>query len=310
MMRSLFLSLFIVSLFISFTVNVYAQKVEEQAAQTPQPTTQKNTDSTTKPPNTKTPITKSITTPISINSLYKKDLQHYLAKNQLQQLLVGSDEIITLINEQTTANAKGVAILLPNWQQIATSPQAINYLREKLPQQGWTTITIQPPAKPDNYPSRKLNTTEQKEENNKALAHYKEKLAAILTKVMKQAANYPGIFLMIAEGSNAALLIELYQEKKLGHPATLIMLSAHLLTEYDNKQVANTLARLEIPILDLYLNRDNPQAIYSAPLRLAESKRQLKVYYQQKQLDNIYTGYYPKETLLTAINGWLKKIGW
>ncbi len=306
MMRNLFLSLFIVSLFISFTVNVYAQKVEAQVAQTPQPTTQKNTDNTIK----SSQIKASITTPISIDSLYKKDLKHYLAKNQLQQLLVGSDEIIMLTNEQTTANAKGVAILLPNWQQMATSPQAINYLREKLPQQGWTTITIQPPAKPDNYPSIKLNETDQREENNKALAQYKEKLSAILTKVMKQAANYPGIFLMIAEGSNAALLIELYQEKKLGHPATLIMLSAHLLTEYDNKQVANTLARLEIPILDLYLNRDNPQAIYSAPLRLAESKRQLKVYYQQKQLDNIYTGYYPKETLLAAINGWLKKIGW
>ncbi len=306
MMRNLFLSLFIVSLFIGFTVNVYAQKVEEQTVQTPQPTTQKNTDNTTKPPKTKTPIS----TPISIDSLYKKDLQHYLTKSQLQQLLVGSDEIITLINEQTTANAKGVAILLPNWQQMATSPQAINYLREKLPQQGWTTITIQPPVKPNNYPSIKLNATEQKEENSKALAHYKEKLAAILTKVMKQAANYPGIFLMIAEGSNAALLIELYQEKKLGHPATLIILSAHLLTEYDNKQVASTLARLEIPVLDLYLNRDNLQAIYSAPLRLAESKRQLKVYYQQKKLDNIYTGYYPKETLLAAINGWLKKIGW
>ena len=306
MMRNLFLSLFIVSLFISFTVNVYAQKVEAQVAHTPQPTTQKNTDNTIK----SSQIKASITTPISIDSLYKKDLKHYLAKNQLQQLLVGSDEIIMLTNEQTTANAKGVAILLPNWQQMATSPQAINYLREKLPQQGWTTITIQPPAKPDNYPSIKLNETDQREENNKALAQYKEKLSAILTKVMKQAANYPGIFLMIAEGSNAALLIELYQEKKLGHPATLIMLSAHLLTEYDNKQVANTLARLEIPILDLYLNRDNPQAIYSAPLRLAESKRQLKVYYQQKQLDNIYTGYYPKETLLAAINGWLKKIGW
>ncbi len=317
-MRYNFLFTLIITLLIGLSTPALAQQKEDSKTTATTTTKEKNQpakaskqdDSVASTSTQKTIKRAPIQAPISLEALYKSDISHYLTNEQIKPLLIGSDDIITLVNEQTTANAKGVAILVPNWQQVATAPQAINFLRNSLPRQGWTTITIQSPEKPSNYPSTKLNVLERAEENKQSLAQYKQRLQAIITKVMAQAANYPGIFLMIAEGSNAALLIELYQEKKLGHPASLVMLSGHLLTEADNQQFAKQLAVLEIPVLDLYLARDSRQAIYSAPLRLAESKRQLKVYYQQKQLDNIYSGYYPPEILLKTINGWLKKIGW
>jgi hypothetical protein len=89
-----------------------------------------------------------------------------------------------------------------------------------------------------------------------------------------------------------------------------VLLSAHLLTEKDNKSYAKALASIDVPILDLYLKHDNSTVLSLAPLSRSQSKKQLKVYYRQRQLSNLITGYYPHQELLKAINGWLKHIGW
>jgi L,D-peptidoglycan transpeptidase YkuD (ErfK/YbiS/YcfS/YnhG family) len=292
------------------TENTDQNKVTTATTNNKTQQTQKKQNKVASNPPTTLPKKIAIQAPIAQQSLYKKDLTHYLNSQEVNRLLIGSDEIITLVKKDMTGNPKGVVILLPSWQQVATAPQAINYLRNQLPQQGWTTITIQPPSKPKHYPSTKLNQLERVEENQKALTDYKQKLAAIMEKVMGKAANYPGIFIVIAEGSNAALLIDLYAENKIIQPAALVTLSGHLLTVEDNQHFAQTLAKLSLPILDLYLIKGNEQSIFYAPLRLAESKRQLKVYYQQTQLQNFTSGYYPEAVLLKTINGWLKRIGY
>ena len=79
--------------------------------------------------------------------------------------MAGPDDYLTLVKRYTSANSKGVAILLPEWQQGATNPKAINFLRNALPAQGWSTIAIQPSNKPNNYPSTAITVAEQKKEN-------------------------------------------------------------------------------------------------------------------------------------------------
>jgi len=248
--------------------------------------------------------------PIDSQKQFKADINHYLNAEKIKPMLAGSDDFITLINEQSTGNSKGVAILLANWQQALTSPKALNYLRTTLPKQGWTTITIQSPEKPAKYPSIKLNALEQAEENQTLLSQYKEKLSLIIKKVMLKADNYPGISLMIAEGSNAALLVDLYQQQQNKQPAALVILSGYLLTPKDNQNYAQSLAKIDVPVLDLYLEKGNAIVARNAPLRLSQSKKQLKVFYRQQKLNNFSTGYYPKEQLSKVINGWLKRIGY
>lgn len=253
---------------------------------------------------------RDIPTPTSYDNLNKSDINHYIDAKEVTPLLAGPDDFITLIQTDTTSNSKGVAILLADWQQTATNPRGLNYLRNKLPQQGWTTISIQPPSKPLNYPSMALIPTDQVDENKKTLAAYQEKLMAIMTTVMEKAKSYPGIFIVITEGSHAALVTELYQQDKVSLPSALIVLSSYMINEADDIHYAKSLAQSNFPVLDLYLTRDNALALTSAPQRLTQANKEMKADFRQRQLNNIIPSYYPEKNLLKELNGWLKSIGW
>lgn len=267
--------------------------------------------------NTKTVANKTppIKKPIELTKQYKEDLKHYLSSDEVKPLLAGPDDYLTLVKRYTSANSKGVAILLPDWQQGATNPKAMNYLRNVLPAKGWSTIAIQPSNKPEGYPSSAITVAEQKKENQLALKEYKSKLNSMINAVMNTAKEYPGIVLVIAQGNNAALLVDLYNQEGSQQPNALIMLSSyrqsnHALVNNVNEHFAHQLALTELPVLDLYLKHDNPLVLSTAAQRKVFSTQEMKVYYRQRQLNNTVTGYYPEEELLIQINSWLKAIGW
>ncbi|PKI13114.1 DUF3530 family protein [Colwellia sp. 12G3] len=253
--------------------------------------------------------------PIALTKQHKEDLKHYLTAEQVKPLLAGPDDYLMLVKRYTSANSKGVAILLPEWQQGATNPKAINYLRNILPSNGWSTIAIQPSNKPENYPSTAITVEEQQKENQLTLDDYKNKLSTMLNAVMNTAKEYPGIVLVIAQGNNAALLVDLYSQEGSQRPNALIMLSSyrqsnHTLINSVNENFARQLASTELPVLDLYLKHDNLIVLDKAPQRKSFAKQEMKVYFRQRQLNNSVTGYYPEEELLSQINSWLKAIGW
>jgi len=259
---------------------------------------------------------KTVPLPISLDQQYKEDLKHYLPSTKVKPILVGTQEYITLINENTSPNNKGVAILIPDWQQGAVNPKAINSLRKILPKQGWTTISIQPNTKPDNFPSTALKLTEQIEENKTSIDNYKMDFSAMLNAVSGKAREYPGIVIMVAQGNHGAILIDLLDSNEnLQAPNAIILLSSYVLTnnkllDKDNNKFAKSLANSEPPVLDLYLKQDNAIVIDKAPQRLALAKQEMKVYYRQRQLNNAMMGFYPEQELVVQINSWLKSIGW
>ena len=261
-----------------------------------------------------------IPSPTSLIQQYKEDLKHYLSADKVKDLLAGPDDYITLITESTSVNNRGVAILLPDWQQGATNPKAINFLRNKLPLEGWTTITIQPTSKPENYPSKALEIAEQQKQNKTTLDDYKMKLGTMINAVIAQATELPGIVIIIAQGNHGAMLVDLLDQENeqatvTTAPNALILLSSYLLNSHElidetNTGFAKKLAYSEYPVLDLYLKYDHPIVLNKTKQRLDLSKKEMKVYYRQRQLNNNATGYYPEQELLTQINSWLKAIGW
>jgi len=291
-------------LFPTFTTFAEEEKSEKTKAEASIQKTQK--------PEDKSP---ALTKPIGLVKQYKEDLKHYLADGQVKPLLAGPDDYLTLVKKYTSANSKGVAILLPEWQQGATNPKAINFLRNALPAKGWSTIAIQPSNKPENYPSTAITVVEQKKENQLTLKDYKSKLSSMLNAVMNTAKEYPGIVLVIAQGNNAALLVDLYSQEGSQLPNALILLSSyrqsnHGLINSVNEDFARQLAFTELPVLDLYLTNDNPLVLAKAAQRKSFAKQEMKVYFRQRQLNNTITGYYPETELLSQINSWLKAIGW
>lgn len=298
-----------VILFFCIQSNVIAQENKQEEVAT----TVENTANNDKKVKVMVPL------PVSIEKQYKKDLSHYLPANRVSPILVGTDDYLTLIDENTNVNTKGVAILLPDWQQGAVNPKAINFLQKKLPQQGWTTISIQPASKPQNFPSRALKVSEQKEANKKILDEYKSKLSTLIKTVLTKSKEYPGIVIVIAQGNNGAMLVDIFNQQDTNQgddaPNAVILLSSYLinnneLIDESNTAFAKALAFSEYPVLDLYLTYDNPIVMDKAKQRLNLAKQELKAYYRQRQIKNHVAGYYPEKKLLSQINSWLKSIGW
>jgi len=251
-----------------------------------------------------------MTAPADTQRQRVSDLKHYLSDENVQSLLVGPNEHTVLIETHATVNNKGVMILLPDWQQGATSPKATNYLRTVLPDHGWSTITIQPPNKPLAYPSTAEQEAQRQQENNETLASYQQELAALLTVVNDKAKSYPGIIIMISEGNHAALLYSMYQQNLIEQPMAYISLSGFLPDDVSALNSASSLAQIDLPVLDLSLKTDNRLIQQNVALRQKRVNQEHKAHFRQKQLFNIQTGYYPEAILIKEINGWLRSIGW
>jgi len=307
--------LIIFGLFTFNPVNTYAISYQEETEKIKNedkkaPIKEAEEDKPTEPKKAVIIKRPEIFSPVDALKQKNQDITHYLTADKITPMLAGDKDFITIINENTSSNQKGVMILLPDWEMTATSSNALNYLQEILPSQGWTTIAIQPPSRPIGYPSNALMLSLQTEENNKLLSQCQANLTSIMTAVMSKAKDYPGIFVVVSKGSHAVLLADLYSSGKLASPSAMVMLSGYMNTEADSLSFAKTLAKSEFPVLDLFLSRDNQLAHTDANIRKAQATKEMKVYYRQAQLHNIHVGSYPEKQLLSSINGWLKFIGW
>ena len=290
------LTLLLVLFLLTFTVNAQQQQENDQQ-QASKPST---TEPASEPPadqktTNKPPSNKKIAPPISVTSLHQNDANWQLPKQILSPILVGTEDVVTLTQPDTLALNKGVVVLLPDWHQSVASPKAINFLRNDLPLKGWTTITVQPPAKPDNYPSNSSKDSQRNTENEQTLTAYRESITPLLQAVFDNALTYPGVFIVISEGNNAAQLMEIIQQQKIPAPNGIVLLSAHMETAADNLKFAQIMSESDTPVLDLVLSNDNRWAEHYAPIRKQHAKKALKTFYRQRQLQNTVTGYYPEK---------------
>lgn len=252
----------------------------------------------------------NITEPISKQAQYLTDIEKSIDKSLITPVLIGTEEVLTITEPDSHSSDKGVVILLPDWQQNATSPKAINFLRQHLPTEGWTTITIQPLPKPASYPSQNEKTELANEENQQTLKEYQQELVKVVDAVMQKAVEYPGVFLLITEGSNGAILLDAYQQELVMQPNAIVLLSAYLPSVEGNNLLASNVATSELPILDLYLSKDNHWLSHIMTPRLRAAKKEMKIYYRQRKLTTFNVGYYPEDELAVTIKGWLASIGW
>ena len=200
--RLLFITLVALSVLLSTSHSlVFAANAQEKK---PETTEQNNETTTAAPKSNKTadktiPATTEKTTedahqhqviiraPVNAFAQQQQDIKHYLAQEKITPLLVGPDNYLTTTDEHTTGINKGVMVLIPDWQQGISAPNALNQLRKNIPQYGWTTITLHPPSKPANYPSQALTAEERSSQNTETLTNYRQKLADIMRAVMPPA---------------------------------------------------------------------------------------------------------------------------
>jgi hypothetical protein len=255
-----------------------------------------------------TPRAKAVM-PIAVSDWHLADTHYYEKPQTIRKQLAGDSDFITLIEPDLSGNPKGVAIVLPDWQQHLAHPKAVGQLRKELPAKGWHIIALLPPEKPDNFPQTWGTKEEIKLANQMALTAYQSELMLRMKAVLQNAQNFPGPIMVIASGANAALLPQLFNEKKLPQPSIFVALSSYLPSADGNENAAQALASTRFPVLDLYLDKDNLWVLDNAPRRKIWAQKKLKISYRQQRLLSTDRQYPPGE-LSHKILSWLKSLGW
>ncbi|WP_432455959.1 DUF3530 family protein [Agarivorans sp. QJM3NY_29] len=230
------------------------------------------------------------------------DFSQWPVKGELKSLTVEQRQFVSLWIEQQTPQQRGTAILLPDWGNSPSSEDMIDSLRQTLPSLGWQTGAILPPAPQASL----MQDSEPQDQQNT----YQQQLSEVIEAARQTQAQPFGFQLLIAQGVMGAWLVELLAEQQLSPPDGLILMSTYYPNQALNQRLAKQLARLSIPVLDIYDPNYNQWQFEAAQQRLIASNKSQKLNYRQTQLP-VSAETAPNHALLTkSIYGWLNALGW
>ncbi|MAD73703.1 MAG: hypothetical protein CML20_02675 [Rheinheimera sp.] len=234
--------------------------------------------------------------PPPIQQLWQRDVQRQILASEVTELVSATGSFMALQRQALTSYTKGTAILVPDWAERPVSPDYLEPLRVQLNDYGWHTLAIMAPP-PAEFSLEQDATT------------YQQLLAERVQAALSEAQLQGGNIIVIAKGSNAALLNRLYVTNQLESPTAFIMLGAYLADVNLNRELAGFIAEQSIPTLDISHQRDNRFANANLKLRQQLVQRNLKTNYRQRQLTGTFYDEDINAWVLKEITGWLHSIG-
>jgi hypothetical protein len=233
----------------------------------------------------------------SMEDWHKSDLTWQLPAEEITELLAGDTSFLALKRAAFTAKAKGTILLIPDWSQHAASPNYLNLLRKEFNDYGWHTLAIAVPDAPF-------------EPDNTALDGYKKQLQQRIEVAMSMALTENSTVIVVAQGSSAALISQLYADKKLQEPRSLILLEAYLPQPEQQRSLALAIAKQQIPTLDLMQQQGNQQVAAQWQLRKQLAKQQQKLLYRQREISGLIAQSETQQRVFKEIYGWLSYQGY
>ena len=241
-------------------------------------------------------ITAAAQEPPSIQQLWQRDVQRQFLASEVTELTSATGSFMVLQRQALTSFTKGTAIFVPDWAERPVSPDYLEPLRLQLNDYGWHTLAIMVPP-PAEFSLEQDETT------------YQQLLAERMLAAYNEAKLQGGNIIIIAKGSNAALLNRLFISNQLESPAAFIMLGAYLADVNLNRELAGLIAQQSIPTLDISHQRDNRFANANLGLRQQLVQRNLKTNYRQRQLSGTFYNEDINAWVLKEITGWLHSSG-
>jgi hypothetical protein len=235
--------------------------------------------------------------PVPMEELHKADLTWQLPAEEITELLAGDKSFVALKRAAFTAKVKGTIVLIPDWSQHASSPKYLNLLRTAFNDYGWDTLAI---AVPDAPPS----------DEAAALESYKQLLQQRITAAMTSAMTENNTVVIVAQGSSAALISQLYADKKLQEPQSLILLEAYLPQAEQHRSLPLAIAKQQVPTLDLMQEQGNMQVAAQWQLRKQLAKQQQKLLYRQREISGLIAQTETQQRVFKEIHGWLSYQGY
>jgi hypothetical protein len=276
------------------------------------------------------------------------DIQRGLFSDSYQSFDIEEQSVAYLLQENTTAITRGVAVMLGDSTQSVAADEGFLPLAKELNKLGWVTILLPAPETAFNPTASPINSdtpnltqaavaddeittqtpgaettsqdplTEDWDINKQAVTGiYQEafdqhelQVVALLQAAAEKSQEYPGFFLVISKGTSAAWLSKIYTEQTLGPPDALVVVSPYWPDRNFNQQLPDWIANTPMPLLDIYNEWDNKWANETVEARKISAIKALKMQYRQRQLIGAATNQQQSIYMGKVIYGWLSHMGW
>ena len=199
---------------------------------------------------------------------------------------------VTLLHKSDQGYRLGLALLLPDWQQVAD----LLPLSRALNRQGFDTLIMLP-----NPTQLTLDPNDEKDQL--AIQAFKERWQLRLTSLQENSGGESGYQLIIAAGSSAAWLCSLLSSESIAPPDALVLIDAFYPAPDANEILAHDVATAPYPVLDLYREQQVSWLDRAANERRLAVSRNDKLDWRQVA---IRTSAEREEQLA----GWLRYLGW
>ncbi|MGD8546893.1 MAG: alpha/beta fold hydrolase [Thiohalophilus sp.] len=206
---------------------------------------------------------------------------------------VGNEKVLSLVTEQTTEQAKGGAIVVhgigahPNW------PEVIHPLRSRLPEQGWTTLSIQMPI---------LENQAEAVDYEPLFAEVAPRFEAAIAYLHDQGIDN---IVIIAHSMGAAMSSH-YLASHPTHPVRAFVGIGMNQSRIDIMDNASNLEKIKIPVLDLYGSKDLEGVMASVTKRASSANKAGNNDYLQVKIegaDHFFNG--KTDILVKRVESWL-----
>ena len=199
---------------------------------------------------------------------------------------------VTLLHKSDQGYRLGLALLLPDWQQVAD----LLPLSRALNRQGFDTLIMLP-----NPTQLTLDPNDEK--GQLAIQAFKERWQLRLTSLQEISGTEGGYQLMIAAGSSAAWLGNLLSSESIAPPDALVLIDAFYPATDANQILAHDMAAASYTVLELYRDQQVSWLDQAARERRLAVTRNDKLDWRQVAIRS------PGEREEQLI-GWLRHLGW
>lgn len=282
--------------------------------------------------------------------LRRLDIQRGLFSDNYQSFDIDSQPIIYVLQENTTAITRGVAVMIADSGISIVGQEGFSDLANELNKIGWVTLLLPAPdvafiptigqqanitddaattAQVETTDLETKTTAETQKPNpssqitnldisksavtsidEQAFVKHEQQLVALLQAAFEKSQEYPGFFLVISKGTSAAWLSKIYAENTLNMPDAFVAISPYWTDRKRNQSLPEWIANTSMPVLDLYSDRDNEWARRTVAQREIAAIKSLKLQYRQRKLLGFNQHRQHNAYISKEIYGWISHMGW
>ena len=277
--------------------------------------------------------------PVSVEQA--QALQNQLSADEQQQLKAGDETFLALWLPANAGTASGIVVIVPGDGESADWPQAVSPLRHKLPNAGWSTLSLtlpdpqapslpprpeaapaapagdasgEAPAAPAENSSETAPTeaaaaepppaSPAAEPETTQVSHQQRVFDRIDAAVVAARQEKPARLILLGHGSGAYWAAQYLSEKKPDDIQNLLLVSAEAPKSFTGN-AEELLAGLKLATGDFYY-KDQPQDRQAALKRMQAGKRQQHPAYVQVAMKALPGNpEIESEQLFRRIRGWL-----